>query len=234
MSQRRGSVLKVLVIEDDRHIVDAIRLAFKFRWPEATLVDAGTGLDGIEKLKATRPDIIILDLNLPDITGFEVLNRIREFSKIPVIILSVRADEEDMLRGLETGADDYITKPFNYMNLLARVKSVLRRVENPDLLPDTDATISDRLRIDRISQQVWLDDHPVKLTPYEYKLLTLLVKESGKIVPYQRIMEVVWGQDQRGNSDQVRIYVSRLRKKLGDEPPRMIINQRRSGYMFQS
>ena len=121
--------MQVLIIEDEQAIIDAIRAAFEFRWPGANVLSATAGKKGVELVKAKSPDIVILDLNLPDVSGFEVLQRTREFSNVPVIILTVRSDDEDVLRGLEAGADDYIIKPFNYLTLLARVKTVLRRVE---------------------------------------------------------------------------------------------------------
>lgn len=121
--------MKALIIEDERKIIDAIKVAFEFRWPDAELVDSTTGKKGIELVRTEAPDIVILDLNLPDISGYEVLKALRQFTSVPVIILTVRSDDEDMLKGLEYGADDYITKPFNYMNLLARIRAVLRRTE---------------------------------------------------------------------------------------------------------
>lgn len=226
--------MKSLVIEDDSSIVEAIRMAFKFKWPEVVLIEAATGMEGINKVRTSQADVIILDINLPDISGFEVLRKIREFSNVPVIILTVRADDEDVFRGLETGADDYITKPFNYMNLLARVKAVLRRSDQTDFPTSVDTSGRNRLKVDHISQRVWLNDQEIQLTPYEYKLLILLASNVGKIVTYQQITETVWGKEYSGNSEKVRIYIRRLRKKLYDEPPHIIVNQRHTGYMINN
>jgi DNA-binding response OmpR family regulator len=225
--------MKVLVIEDDRSIIDAIKVAFEFRWPEANTVAAMTGREGIKKLRQESPDIVILDINLPDMTGFEVLKEMRKLSDVPVIILTVRSDDEDILMGLEAGADDYIIKPFNYLTLLARVKAVLRRTEKPSIRIDHVAKISPRLRIDFVNQKVRLDSHPVKLTPVEYRLLVLLVKNKDKVVPYKRIMQETWEKSFWGDTENIRIYIRRLRKKLRDAPPRMILTKRGSGYMFK-
>jgi DNA-binding response OmpR family regulator len=225
--------MKALIIEDERKIIDAIRVAFEFRWPDAELVDSTTGKKGIEMVRSEAPDIVILDLNLPDISGYEVLKAVRQFSSVPVIILTVRSDDEDMLKGLEYGADDYITKPFNYMNLLARIRAVLRRTETIPYQGGHDRTINSRLTIDFVSQKVKVDNRPVTLTPVEYHLLALLVRNKGTVVPYARIMEEVWGKKYEDNNENIRIVVRRLREKLEDTPPNMIVNERDTGYMFK-
>jgi DNA-binding response OmpR family regulator len=217
--------MKALIIEDERKIIDAIRIAFEFRWPDAELVDSTTGKKGIEMIRSEAPDIVILDLNLPDISGYEVLKAVRQFSSVPVIILTVRSDDEDMLK-------DYITKPFNYMNLLARVRAVLRRTETIPFQGSHDRSVNSRLTIDFVSQKVKVDNRPVTLTPVEYHLLALLVKNKDAVVSYACIMDEVWGKGYEKNNENIRIAVRRLRKKLGDAPPNMIVNQRGAGYMF--
>jgi two-component system KDP operon response regulator KdpE len=225
--------MKVAVIEDEKSIIDAINIAFEFRWPEVVLATSNTGKRGIEVVKREHPDVVILDINLPDINGFDVLKGIREFSSVPVIILTVRSDDTDVLRGLEAGADDYVIKPFNYLTLLARVKAVLRRSENSPLRINHDTTVSPRLKIDFVNQRVAVDDQPVKLTPIEYRLLILLVKNKDEEVPYQRIAEEIWGKSFKGDTKNIRIYVRRLRKKLHDVPASMILNKRGLGYVFK-
>ena len=227
-------MMKIVVVEDGKSIIDAIEIAFEFRWPGVSTVAATTGREGIRLVREESPDIVSLDINLPDITGFSVLKEIRKSSAVPVIILTVRSDDEDMLRGLEAGADDYIIKPFNYLTLLARVKAVLRRTEKPPLKVDHNAMISPRLKIDFVNQKVKVDNRPVKLTPVEYRLLVLLVKNKDKVVPYRRIMEEIWEKSFWGETENIRIYVRRLRKKLQDSPPRMILTKHGSGYMFKS
>jgi DNA-binding response OmpR family regulator len=225
--------MKAIIIEDEKSIVDAINVAFEFRWPEVSLAAARTGKEGINLVKKEHPDIVILDINLPDTNGFHVLKEIRDFSSVPVIILTVRSDDADVLRGLETGADDYIIKPFNYMTLLARVKAVMRRAENVTLKSNQNTSVSSRLKIDFVNQKVIVDNKPVKLTPIEYRLLVLLVKNKDEIISYERIMKEIWEKNYRGDTENIRIYVRRLRKKLGDVPPALILNQHSSGYMFK-
>jgi DNA-binding response OmpR family regulator len=225
--------MKALIIEDERKIIDAIRVAFEFRWPDAELVDSTTGKKGIDMVRSDSPDIVILDLNLPDISGYDVIKAVRQFSSVPVIILTVRSDDEDMLKGLEYGADDYITKPFNYMNLLARIRAVLRRTETIPYQGGHDRAINSRLTIDFVSQKVKVDNQPVTLTPVEYHLLALLARNKDTVVPYARIMDEVWGKKYEENNENIRIVVRRLREKLGDAPPNMIVNQRGAGYMFR-
>jgi two-component system, OmpR family, response regulator VicR len=226
--------MKAAVIEDDQSIINAIEVAFEFRWPDVDIVSAVTGKEGMAMVKKESPDVLILDINLPDISGFEVLKSIRQFSSVPVIILTVRADDTDVLRGLETGADDYVTKPFNYLTLLARVKAVLRRSEGVPLKDNHNIALSPRLNIDFVNQKVRIDNQLVKLTPMEYQLLILLVKNKDKVVPYQQIMEEVWGKPMWHDTENLRIYVRRLRKKLNDVPPNMILNKHGSGYVFKS
>ena len=225
--------MRALIIEDEKSIIDAVNLAFEFRWPGVSLLAATTGKRGIELVKAESPDIVILDLNLPDISGFDVLKRLREFSDVPVIILTVRSEDEDVLKGLESGADDYVIKPFNYLTLLARVKAVLRRSESIPFTGKHYNEVNDRLKIDFVNQKVKVDNQQIKLTPTEYHLLALLVKTKGEIVPYRRIMEEIWAKDYAGETDNIRIYVRRLRKKLHDTTPSMIANKRGLGYTFK-
>ncbi len=225
--------MKVLIIEDEKSIIDAINLAFEFRWPGVSLVPATTGKKGIELVKAESPDIVILDLNLPDMSGFDVLKSVREFSSVPVIILTVRSEDEDVLKGLELGADDYVIKPFNYMTLLARVKAVLRRSESVPFEGRHFNDVNERLKIDFVNQKVKVDNQPIGLTSTEYRLLALLIKTRGKVVPYHKILEEVWGKDYSGETDNLRIYIRRLRKKLHDIPPAMVVNERGRGYTFK-
>ncbi len=226
--------MKVLIIEDERKIIDAVRVAFEFRWPEAKLIDSTLGMKGVSMVRQENPDVVILDLNLPDISGFDVLMEIRLFSTVPVIILTVRSEDVDMLKGLEAGADDYIVKPFNYMNLLARIKAVLRRTESIPFSGEHDNLINSRFTFDFVNQKVKIDNHAVSFTPVEYRLLALLAKRKDTIVTYDSISREVWDKGFTEDNDNIRIVVSRIRSKLGDNPPNMIINKRGSGYMLKS
>ncbi|MDD4924815.1 MAG: response regulator transcription factor [Dehalococcoidales bacterium] len=224
--------MKVIVIEDEQSIIDAINLAFEFRWQGVTLLSAASGKEGIALVRNESPDVVILDINLPDISGFDVLKQVREFSAVPVIILTVRSEDEDMLRGLETGADDYVIKPFNYLNLLARVKAVLRRADKAPLNIKQYSAISSRIKIDFVNQKVFLDEKAIELTPREYRLLVMLVKNKGKLIKYKEILREIWGKSRTDDNGNIRIYIRRLRKKLQDNPPDIILNKRGTGYMF--
>ena len=226
--------MKVAIIEDEKSIIDAVNVAFEFRWPDVKLVASTTGREGIGLVRKESPDVIILDINLPDISGFDVLKEIREFTTIPVIILTVRSDDEDILRGLEAGADDYIVKPFNYLTLLARVKAVLRRSEKTSFKGNHNTVIGPHLKIDFVNQRVKVDNRLVRLTPVEYRLLVLLVKNKDEVVPYKRIMEEIWEKSFWGETESIRIYIRRIRKKLQDSPPNMVLNKRGTGYMFKT
>ena len=226
--------MKVAVIEDDRGIINAVMVAFEFRWPDVRTVFAVSGQEGIDLVRKESPDVLILDINLPDISGFEVLKKIREFSALPVIILTVRADDNDMLKGLEAGADDYVTKPFNYLTLLARVRAVLRRTNRTEIQTDHSTSVNARLNIDFINQRVRIDDQPVKLTPVEYQFLLLLVKHKNQVVTHKDILAELWSKGDLQDTENIRIYVRRLRKKLGDIPPQMILSQRGSGYILKA
>jgi len=227
-------MMKAAIIEDEKSIIDAIRVAFEFRWPDTQIVSATSGKEGVALIRKESPDVVILDINLPDISGFEVLKKIREFSAVPVIILTVRSEDEDVLKGLETGADDYIIKPFNYLTLLSRIKAVLRRSEKLPLTGSTVTSIGSSLKIDFVDQKVWVNNQLIKLTPIEYRLLVLLVKNKDTVIPYNQIIEEIWEQHSTEDTENLRICIRRLRKKLHDIPPRMILNKRGTGYMFKS
>jgi len=224
--------MKVAIIEDDESIIDAVKVAFEFRWPEVILTSAKSGEDGIAMVKEEAPDIIILDINLPDINGFQVLKDIRRFTNAPVIILTVRSDDTDVLRGLESGADDYIIKPFNYLNLLARIKAILRRTEKTGIKDEENVNFGGKLQIDFVNQKVRVSDKQVDLTPIEYKLLVLLAKNRGKVVSHNQIKEELWGKQPGSDSDNIRSIIQRLRKKLYDIPPKIILNKYGTGYIL--
>jgi len=226
--------MKLLVIEDDKGIVDAVSAAFEFRWPGTVVVEALSGRKGLAMARSESPDVVILDLNLPDISGFKVLKEVREFSSVPLLILTVRSDSEDVMKGLELGADDYIIKPFDYLTLLARVKAVLRRTQMIPFKGTHDNVVNPRLTIDFVNQRVKVDDRPVKLTPVQYRLLALLAKNRDTVVTYGAIVEEVWGKEQVADTANIRSSISRLRRKLRDDPPQMILNRQGAGYVLKS
>lgn len=226
--------MKVLVIEDDQATIDSISLAFEFRWPEASIVSTAKGDEGAELVEKEAPDVVILDLGLPDVDGMEVLREIRQFSDVPVIILTGRTESESVVKGLELGADDYVSKPFDFMVLLARVKSVLRRTTMPEFKGDQGRIAGGGLLIDLSARQVSLNSDPVRLTATEWTLLTELLRNEGRVVSQERLAERLWGESTVASSSTIRSYITRLRAKLGDsiELPKIILTERGSGYRF--
>jgi len=225
--------LNVLIIEDDADVAEAIQLCLQLRWPEVNTSIVTGGIEGIEKIKSGAFDITILDLNLWDIDGLKVLKRVRSFSNVPVIIVTVRGWEEDQAKGLEMGADDYIVKPFRPRDLNARVNSVLRRSPVSEVNEEPQSIICGKLTLRLADGEAQLGEEIAKLTPNESKLLYTLMKNSEHTLSSENIMQKVWGRD-RASTDEVRTYIKRLRDKLNDKPPQIILNQRGGGYRFVS
>jgi len=226
--------LKILVIEDSKEIVEAISLCLELRWPGVEIVPTPMGKQGIALAKTELLDVIMLDIGLPDIDGFEVLKDIRSFSNVPIIIVTVRDEEIDKVKGLELGADDYITKPFSHMELLARIQAVLRRLQMPEDKAEENSFRSPRLTIDLTTQIVIVDGQLVKLTPTEYNLLHYLVVNVGNTLTHRALLEKVWGEDYVDSPEYLKVYIQRLRNKLEANPdnPQLLINQRGIGYQF--
>ncbi len=230
--------MKVLLIEDNSEIVDIVTITLQLRWAEVTLISTFLGNEGVELAKTEQPDLIMLDLGLPDIDGFQVLRQIRDFSDVPVVILTVRGEEMDKIKGLELGADDYIVKPFSPGELLARMKALLRRSSvskttgNVDDKPSV-PSIKGKLRIDFTSGEVSIGDRLLKLGPREYELLHLLVTNEGAVLSKQALLKKVF-PEQEGDTRFIDVYINKLREKLGENPekPQMILNEGETGYKF--
>lgn len=226
--------MRLLVIEDTTEIIDTIAQIIDMRWPEASLLSTRLGQTGVELAEKEHPDLIILDLGLPDTDGFHVLRQIRRFSDVPVIILTVRGDEMDKIRGLELGADDYIVKPFSPGEFLARLKAALRRRQ----VPETTAGVTGKpfirgtLRVDFGSHEVVIGDKHVKLSPSEYDLLHELVMNEGRVISKQTLLEKVWGPKYAGETEYVDVYIKRLKETLEKEPghPVQILEESGKGY----
>jgi len=227
--------MKVLIIEDDPEIIDVVALTLELKWPDVSLISTFLGEKGIELAQKELPDIIILDLGLPDITGFDVLKQIRAFSDVPLVILTVRGEEMDKVRGLELGADDYMVKPFSPGELLARLKALLRRGQMPEIKAKVGDKlfVKGKLRIDFTSREVSVGNKLVKLGPREYDLLYMLVTNAGVVVLNQKLLEEVF-PEHRGDTQFLDVYIKKLRERLEEDPdsPEMILSEGGIGYKF--
>ena len=222
--------MKLLVIEDDEEIVEAISLAFQIRWPEAQVISTHSGKKGVDLIESEQPDIVILDLGLPDINGFDVLRRIRLFSQVPILIVTVRAEEADIIKGLEWGADDYIVKPFRQLELLARIKAQIRRQG----LPEEERVISGPLQLDTVTGQLYHNNKEISLTVTETRILGHLMRNAGHVITHSSIAEAVWGDDYPGAADSLKVHIRRLREKIEENPSRPIFITTKPGvgYLF--
>lgn len=228
--------MKILIIDDDPDVVEAITLSFGLQWPEAIVLSAETGKEGEAVFQREDPEVVLLDIALPDIDGFEVLHWIRGRNDVPVLMISASGEEIDKVRGLELGADDYITKPFGYLELSARIRAVIRRAQAPPPLSGGGKFESGDLVINYGTHQVFLKDQLVKLTPIEYKLLYQLTRNAGQVLMHDQLLSKIWGPEYLGELDYLRIYVRRLREKLEENPqqPVQILTERGLGYRFEA
>ena len=226
--------MKVVVVDDSPDIIEVVSLCFQLRWSNAELSSASTGSEGLELIEAESPDIVILDIGLSDMEGFEVLKEIRRFSQVPVIMLTVRAEDTDVARSLEMGADDYITKPFSHIELVARVQAVLRRSQGAAVSSGERPFSSGNLFIDFTGNEVKVDGKSVKLTSTELKLLYLLVRNEGRLVTHEGLLSKVWGETYSDARDLLRVHIQHLRQKLDDsvEAPNIIVTEHGMGYKF--
>jgi two-component system KDP operon response regulator KdpE len=223
---------RILVIEDDRPIL---------RFLEAALTDAGyevieaeTGRSGLTHVLAKVPDLVVLDLGLPDMDGMQVIAQLREWSQVPIVILSARGREHDKVQALDAGADDYLTKPFGVPELLARIRTALRRAYalRPSGQGDASRFEVGDLLVDLAARRVFVRGTDVHLTPIEYRLLTTLAKNAGKVVTHRYLLQEVWGPGYLGQTHYPRIFIASLRRKIEDEAarPRYIFTEQGVGY----
>ncbi len=223
---------RILAVDDEERMVRFIRLNLEHDGFQ--VVEAFNGRQALQRFRDVTPDIILLDVMMPDLDGFEVLKMIREISSVPVIMLTAKGEEDDRVRGLELGADDYITKPFSPREMVSRVKAVLRRTEGATGSMHGLITVDDRLKIDFDRREVWLEGKIVKLRPTEYRLLYHLVQEAGWVVTHDQLLSKVWGYEYRDEPHYVRLYINYLRQKLEKDPadPKYILTERGVGYRF--
>jgi two-component system KDP operon response regulator KdpE len=226
--------MKVLVVDDEPEIVEAIGLGLSLHWREVDVLTAGDAETGLDLLEREKPTVVLLDIGLPGKDGYATLKEIRTFSDVPVIMLTARDDAMDKVRGLELGADDYVTKPFNHLELLARMKAVLRRLEMPQPTDRIPSFRAGDLEIDFAAQEARLHGERIDLTPTEYKLLYHLVRNAGHVLSHETLLAKVWGREYVDEVDYVRVYMRRLRDKLRDDPVqgKYIRTERGLGYRF--
>ncbi|MFC1953772.1 response regulator transcription factor [Chloroflexota bacterium] len=225
--------MKILIIEDDPEIVEVVSLAFQMRWPDVDLVSTHLGEKGPELVENEHPDAVILDLGLPDINGFDVLKQIRVFSEVPVLILTVRGDEADIVKGLEWGADDYMVKPFRQLELMSRVRALTRRSGSFDKVTPL---VSGQFRFEPDTGQLTHYEKKINLTRTESYILQHLMQNAGRVVTYSSLAEEVWGQDYPDATDSLRVYIRRLREKVEENPsnPQIILNRPGVGYQLNN
>jgi two-component system KDP operon response regulator KdpE len=231
VNQRDGK--RILVVDDEQRMISFIRMNLELEGHQ--VIEAHNGLEALEAVRTKLPDIVLLDVMMPELDGFETLRMLREFSSIPVIMLTAKGDENDRVYGLELGADDYIAKPFGPRELIARIKAVLRRAEMPSAAPEQAILrIDDRLSVDFNRREVIVAGERIKLRPTEYRLLYHLIENAGWTVPHDQLLAKVWGYEYRDEAHYVRLYVNYLREKIEEDPanPRYILTERGVGYRF--
>lgn len=223
--------MKALIIEDDPEIVESVSLAFQILWPEVQLSSTHLGKKGLELAESEAHNIIILDLGLPDISGFEVLKQVRFFSSVPIIILTVKADESDVVKGLEWGADDYIIKPCGQLELLARIKA---RIRDKDHFAEELPLSFGPLRFNPSTRQLIHGKNEINLTAIESQIIHYLMRNAGRVATYSGLAEDVWGDDYPGSVDSLRVHIRRLRAKLeaNASHPQFILTKAGVGYFL--
>jgi two-component system KDP operon response regulator KdpE len=224
---------RVLVVDDEPRMIGFIRMNLELEGHY--VVEAHNGIEALEAVRTQLPDVVLLDVMMPELDGIETLRMLREFSNVPVIMLTAKGDESDKVRGLELGADDYVTKPFGPRELVSRIKAVLRRTEAPTTSPEQSILkIDDRLSVDFNQRDVIVEGKRVKLRPTEYRLLYHLIENAGWTLQHEQLLAKVWGYEYRDEAHYVRLYVNYLREKIEKDPanPQYILTERGVGYRF--
>jgi two-component system KDP operon response regulator KdpE len=223
------NLARILVVDDERPIRRYLNAALSSLY---TIIEATNGEEAIRAATSERPDIIIIDLGLPDLDGVEVTRRLREWTQIPIIVISVREQESDKIGALDAGADDYLTKPFGTGELLARIRVALRRSEQTENEP---VFTSGSLKVDLSLRSVTVSELPVLLTPTEYDLLRVLVKQAGKVLTHHHLLRAVWGNAYESDTHILQVNISNLRRKIEPDPtrPSHIVTEPGVGYRLK-
>ncbi len=229
--------IKVLIVEDDPVMTETLSVCFYVGWPETSVTSVSTGEEGLTHIGEEPPSIVILDIGLPGMDGYQVLGKIRALSDVPVILLTAKEGELARIKGLELGADDYVSKPFSHIVLIARVKAVLRRgpVDLLESYKGTYQNVEAKLEVNLDSRTVIRDGRPVDLSPLEYNLFELMVRNEGRVLSHEQILAQVWGREYLDEPDYVKVFIRRIRNKLSDDPqdPELIHSMRGVGYVFK-
>jgi two-component system KDP operon response regulator KdpE len=223
----------ILLIEDEAQMRRFLRVTLQAHGYQ--LVEAPSGQEGLTEGATRNPDVVLLDLGLPDMDGIEVARRFREWSEVPIIVISAREQEEDKVRALDAGADDYLTKPFGAGELLARIRVALRHRAMQHAGQEESVFVMDDLKVDLAARQVFLNDKEIHLTRIEYHLLKVLINNAGKVVTHTHLLKEVWGQAYAAQQQYLHVYMAQLRKKLEADPtrPRLLINEPGVGYRLK-
>jgi two-component system, OmpR family, KDP operon response regulator KdpE len=229
----KESPATILLIEDERQMRRFLRVTLQSE--KYVVFEAETAADGLSQAATRNPDVVLLDLGLPDMDGLEVIEKLREWSAVPVIVISAREQEGDKIKALDRGADDYLTKPFGAGELLARIRAALRRSspQNPDQVEPV--YVTEGLKIDFLKRQVHCGTREVHLTPIEYRLLTVLVRNAGRVMTHRQILKEVWGPAYVEQTHYLRVFMNQLRKKIETDSarPRFLLNEPGIGYRFK-
>ncbi len=224
---------RVLVVDDEPRMIGFIRMNLELEGFQ--VIEATDGVRALEAVRTQLPDVVLLDVMMPNLDGFETLRMLREFSSLPVIMLTAKGEEDDKVKGLELGADDYITKPFGPRELSSRIRAVLRRAESATSTPEhAILKVDDRLSVDFNRRAVIVNGELIKLRPTEFRLIYHLIENAGWTVPHEQILAKVWGYEYRDETHYVRLYVNYLREKIEEDPahPKYILTERGVGYRF--
>ncbi len=226
--------MRVLVVDEEPDVIKLVAMSFRMQQPAWDVIGAQDGPEALELIEQERPDVVLLDIGLPEVSGFEVLKAIRLFSDVPVIMLTARDDELSKVQGLELGADDYVTKPFSHLELLARVRAVLRRAQALPLAHEH-PFVSGDIEVDFARRAVAVRGQPVPLTGTEYRLLYQLVRNVGQVLTHEALLARVWGREYTDEISYLKSYINRLRAKVERDPhnPEYILTEYGAGYWFR-